>query len=172
MLGTKRPRGKRRDSREWALQLLFQLDVNPSRELDPVFAAFWREQAADAVARGYTETLVRGVREHLEEIDRRIVRFADNWAIRRMGVVDRNVIRMGLYELYYNNKVPPVVAINEAVDVAKYFSNTESGRFVNGILDRARKDIEANAVAAPDAPIEATAPTAKRAKRDDRSRRS
>ena len=66
----------------------------------------------------------------------------EHWTIRRMGVVERNVLRMALYELRFCKDVPSAVILNEAIDIAKYFSSTESGKFVNGILDRARKEIE------------------------------
>lgn len=132
----------RRDSREWALQLLFQLDLNSTDRLDPVFAAFWDDVAADPVSRRFAEGIVRGVRAQLKALDAHITRIAENWDVRRMGVVDRNVIRMGLYELEHHPEVPAAVAINEAVDIAKYFGSPDTGKFVNGILDRARKEFE------------------------------
>jgi N utilization substance protein B len=167
----------RRHAREWALQLLFQLDVAPppAGDLQPLFADFWlmqwhtqrekeaaaaggREAAAPGAAagdsaeeiaalvaprnlRGFTERLVRGVREHLAEIDARLTAYADNWPLHRMGGVDRNVLRIALYEMFLDDQTPPVVIINEAVDLAKFFSSSESGRFVNGILDRAARDV-------------------------------
>ena len=130
----------RRQAREWSFQLLFQLDLNPD-EFEKVFKQFWRERKADPPTRLFAEALVVGVREHLSEIDAKIKEYAHNWDIKRIGVVERNVIRMALYEMLYCNDVPPVVSINEAVDITKYFGNAESGKFVNGILDRARKDL-------------------------------
>ncbi len=132
----------RRICREWAVQLLFQLDLNPSDKLDEVFGLFWKGRRSDREARAFTEELVRGVREHATELDAYIAKIAEHWAIKRMGVIDRNVIRLATYEIRHRDDVPPVVSINEAVDIAKYFSSKESGKFVNGILDRARKDIE------------------------------
>jgi N utilization substance protein B len=123
------------------VQILFALDLNPG-ELDTVFRNFWVEHnKSDRKSRAFTETAVRGVVEHREEIDGRLKQHADNWDIRRMGVVERNVMRMAIYELLHCADIPAAVSINEAVDIAKYFSNTESGRFVNGILDRARKEL-------------------------------
>ena len=120
--------------------MLFQLDMNPG-EIDKAFKLFWRDKKADTKTRHFAEALVIGVREHLAEIDEKIKGYAVNWDIKRMGVVERNVMRMALYEMLHCPDVPPVVSINEAVDITKYFGNAESGKFVNGILDRARKDL-------------------------------
>jgi len=130
----------RRHAREWGFQILFQLDMNPG-ELPAVFKEFWRGRKTDGKTRCFAETLVVGVRDHLEEIDNKIKGYAQNWDIKRMGAVERNVMRMALYEMLYCDDVPPVVSINEAVDITKYFGTAESGKFVNGILDRARKDL-------------------------------
>lgn len=133
----------RRDAREWALQLVFSLDLNTRSELDSVFADFFESYPTDdAEARGFAEGLVRGVVRERKEIDAAIEGFAEHWRMARMGVVDRNVLRIAVYELMFCPEVPPPVVINEAIDIAKYFSNSESGRFVNGILDRARKEME------------------------------
>lgn len=131
----------RRAVREWTVQLLFQLDMNPGDMADK-FAYFWAEHEAPEKARGMAEETVKGVIEHKEEIDAMISRFAENWTILRMASVDRNVLRLGVYEMLYRHDIPPVVSINEAVDLAKYFNSGESGRFVNGILDRVRKEID------------------------------
>jgi len=132
----------RREARECAVQLLFQLDMNPSKDLDATFKAFWslNSRINDPRIRTFTETLVRGVRENIASIDSTIKKSAEHWDIKRMGVIDRNVMRMAIYEMLFCSDIPPAVSINEAVDIAKYFSCRESGRFVNGILDRIRKD--------------------------------
>jgi len=132
----------RREAREWAVQLLFQLDMNPAGDLGPVFHAFWAGQTPDTAAREFTEMLVRGVRENIDRIDQVLRDVAENWDIKRMGVLDRNVIRLGAYELLFTQDIPPAVTINEAVDIAKFFSSGESGRFVNGILDRIRHNMK------------------------------
>jgi len=131
----------RRDAREWAVQLLFGLDMNP-RDLGEVFGAFWHGRDADRKARRYAERIVQGVVAGKDECDKIIRECAENWDVWRMGVVERNVLRMAVYEMLYCPAVPPVVVINEAVDLAKYYSHSESGRFVNGILDRLRRDLE------------------------------
>lgn len=141
----------RRHAREWGFQILFQLDMNPN-ELPVVFKEFWKTKKTDPKTRAFAEALVTGVRGHLAEIDAKIKEYAQNWDIKRMGAVERNVMRMALYEMLFCDDVPPVVAINEAVDITKYFGNAESGKFVNGILDRARKDLTRSARGGAEAP--------------------
>ena len=130
----------RRDARECAVQILFMLDVNPV-EPDRAFRLFWPEKEIDATARAFAESIVRGVASHRAEIDGLIAEYAENWRLSRMAVVDRNVLRMAVYELMHRADIPPAVVINEAVDIVKYFNSRESGRFVNGILDRIRKEL-------------------------------
>jgi N utilization substance protein B len=117
------------------------MDLNPG-DLPVQFSDFWSEHNAPEKARSMVEDSVRGVLGHRDEIDTMITKYADNWAIDRMASVDRNILRLGVYEMLYRPDVPPVVSINEAVDLAKYFNSAESGRFVNGILDRIRKEID------------------------------
>ncbi len=133
----------RRDAREWALQIVFSLDLNTRSDLERVFDDFFVVQPVDDDStRGFAEALVRGVVRERKTIDEAIERYAEHWRMSRMGVVDRNVLRIAVYELMFCPDVPPAVVINEAIDIAKYFSHSESGRFVNGILDRARRDLE------------------------------
>jgi N utilization substance protein B len=131
----------RRDAREWVCQLLFQLDMNPDK-LENVFPPFWSERQADAKSREFAEAHVRGVREHLEEIDRWLRRFTEHWDMERIGRIEKNVMRMAIYEMLYCPEIPSVVSINEAVDIAKYFCTRESGKFVNGILDHIRQSVD------------------------------
>lgn len=102
---------------------------------------FWILQNVDQKSRPFAAELIRGVLDNLQDIDRRIQSYADNWDVKRLNAVDRNVIRLALFEMLFRPDIPPVVSINEAVDIAKRFSSNESGKFVNGILDRACKDI-------------------------------
>ncbi|MBR6021338.1 MAG: transcription antitermination factor NusB [Kiritimatiellae bacterium] len=160
--------GLRHDAREWALQFLFQSEFNQDASLDKAFQLFWQFQdewaaaspseaaasAADpadtsahaakgrAKARRFAEELARGVIAHHKEIDPLIEKYAANWEIDRMGIVDRNVMRIAVYEMLHRDDIPPVVSINEAVDLAKAFSSVESGKFVNGILDRIRMGLD------------------------------
>ena len=132
----------RRDAREWALQIVFSLDLNPKAELEWCIEDFFGENPTDDLKnRDFAEKLVRGVYAEQPTIDATIAKYAQHWRIARMAAVDRNVLRVALYELLFCPDVPPAVVINEAIDVAKYFSNTESGRFVNGILDRVRREL-------------------------------
>jgi transcription antitermination protein NusB len=129
----------RRDAREWALQVLFGLDLNPAVTPDQAIADFMTDKHGGKALQAFMGGIVNGVVAHRESIDAIIRECADHWDVGRMGVVERNVIRMGAYELLYMPETPAAVVINEAVDISKYFSRRESGRFVNGILDRIRK---------------------------------
>lgn len=131
----------RRQSREWAVQFLFQHDFNPEvveRALDD----FWREKKTDDKSRRFAEELIRGVLEHRPEIDAKLKQYAEHWDLARMNAVDRNVMRVAMFEMLFRRDIPPVVSINEAVDVARAFGTAESGKFVNGLLDCARKEID------------------------------
>lgn len=131
----------RHDARTFAVQFLFQRDFNQG-DLDPALADFWVERPCDDKVRQFTAELIRGVEDQRTDLDARLQRYAENWDVRRMGAVDRNIMRVALYEMLYRKDIPPVVSINEAVDLAKELSSEESGRFVNGILDRARRDLD------------------------------
>jgi transcription antitermination protein NusB len=133
--------GGRHEARQLAVQFLFQRDFNRG-DLETALQDFWQDKKAGPKARQFTEDLIRGVEQHMAEIDERITKYAEHWDLKRMGAVDRNVIRVGLYEMMFRRDIPPVVSINEAVEIAKELSGLESGRFANGILDRACKDID------------------------------
>jgi transcription antitermination factor NusB len=132
--------GRRRKARELALQLLYQLDVQGEGNPQPHLDDFWLRHPVDREAREFAESLVRGTKTHEAEIDELIARYAENWELDRMAVVDRNILRQGIFELRWTSGVPPKVAINEALEVAKKFSTHESSRFINGILDRIHKE--------------------------------
>jgi N utilization substance protein B len=132
--------GRRRKARELALQLLYQLDVQGEGNPQPHLDDFWLRHPVDPEAREFAESLVRGTKTHEAEIDQLIARYAENWELDRMAVVDRNILRQGIFELRWTREVPPKVAINEALEVAKKFSTHESSRFINGILDRIHKE--------------------------------
>ena len=123
------------------MQILFQWDFN-SGELDRALKDFWSDRKSSARERAFAESLARGAIEQRESVDATIRKYADNWDIRRMGAVDRNVMRIAVYEMLYRRDIPPVVSINEAVDIARDFSDDASAKFVNGILDRLRKDLD------------------------------
>ncbi len=136
----------RRASRECAVQLLFQLEFC-DEDSEKAFSAYWAEQEENShkKVRKFTEELVRGVLERREDVDAMITRCADNWSISRIARLDLSVLRLGVYEILFCEDIPAAVSINEAVDLAKYFSSRESGRFVNGVLDRVRKELDQGA---------------------------
>ncbi len=130
-------------ARELALQFLFQMDFQDEdyrSELDGVLAEALDGKSGAKEATAYAVRLVDGVIAHRREIDDLVHEAARNWDIERMAVVDRNALRIGCYELLYADDIPMKVAINEAIELAKKFSTEASGAFVNGILDRIRKD--------------------------------
>lgn len=157
--------GSRREARERAIQFLFQHDLNPPDRLEDALEQFWQSQrsaaiqAEDATAtwgepvelpppsteeaaiRLFADPLIRGAIEHRAEIDAAIEKHVRNWSLDRMAAVDRNVLRLAVYEMLHREDIPPVVSINEAVDLAKKFSTHDSGKFVNGILDKVKGEL-------------------------------
>ena len=157
--------GKRREARERAVQFLFQHDLNPPENLDRELNEFWDTQRAAAIAgekapatwgqkielppptaeeaetRLFADPLIRGVLEHRDALDEKIKGHAKNWELHRIAVVDRNIMRLAIYEMLFREDIPPIVSINEAVDIAKKFSTQDSGKFVNGILDKVRSEL-------------------------------
>jgi len=127
--------GIRRQGRESALQVLYQIDVT-HREVREALNLFWNNFSFDEEARSFCELLVWGVAERGEAINGLIEQHAEHWKMSRMTTIDRNILRMAVYELLYCDDIPPKVTINEAVDIGKKFGSEESGAFINGILDR------------------------------------
>ncbi len=132
--------GKRRDGREAAVQYLYHHDLNSGVNAGTT-DDFWELRPAKPNVREFASQLIAGVIAHASEIDERIARYAENYQLSRMLAVDRNILRLAVYEMNFANDVPPVVAINEAIEIAKKFGSEESGRFINGILDRAKRDV-------------------------------
>lgn len=133
--------GSRRQAREAAVQILYFRDINPHEELDSSLKRFWEGQSYDAETQAFAEVLARGTLENRSALDEQIKKVTENWDLDRIAAVDRNVLRLAIYEMIFRDDVPPVVSINEAIEIAKKFSTKESGKFVNGILDRIRKDL-------------------------------
>ncbi len=129
---------KRTKAREYALQLLYQVDLTHT-DAQHVLEEFWSHHIVPPEVKTFASRLVEGTTDHLEDIDRLIASHANNWDIPRMAVVDRNILRLGAYELLYLEDVPPKVCLNEAVELAKRFGDDESSKFVNGILDAIHK---------------------------------
>ncbi len=161
--------GMRREAREKAVQFLFQHDLNPPENLEEALNVFWESQrptvldaekkhsafdvapaqippptVAEATLRMFSEPLIRGVLDNLGEIDTAIKKVALNWDIARMAAVDRNILRLAVHEMLHRQDIPPVVSINEAVDIAKKFSTDDSGKFVNGLLDKIKGELLRN----------------------------
>ena len=157
--------GQRREARERAVQFLFQYDINPTENLEAALSQFWTSQRSASLAEDkaaatwgqkvelppptveesalqlFAEPLIRGTLEHRAALDELIKKHAQNWDLHRMAVVDRNVLRLAIFEMLYRDDIPPVVSINEAVDIAKKFSTQDSGKFVNGLLDKVKSEL-------------------------------
>jgi transcription antitermination protein NusB len=131
--------GTRRQAREFALQILYQLDIG-KEPLPETLAAFWESNPCVGDTHTFANKLVKGTIENLPKIDELIAKYTENWDISRMASIDRNIIRSSTYEILFSPDVPLNVVINEAVELAKKFSTSESSKFVNGVLDKIRKE--------------------------------
>ena len=126
--------GSRHHARERALQILFQYDIHGKAGL--WLDLFWTENEATDEVKDFAERLVAGVLEKKKELDALIGKYATNWKVSRMPIVDRNILRAGVYELLWMDDVPAKVTVNEAIELAKSFGDDEASKFVNGILDQ------------------------------------
>jgi transcription antitermination factor NusB len=136
---------KRRRSREYALQILFQLDLTGNKLSNEVFDEFWENNKEDDEVKKFTYDIVSSTLENLETIDRTIQKAAEHWIIKRMAAIDRNILRAATYELLYRSDIPSSVAINEALEVAKKYSTEDSAPFINGILDKISTEVLSDA---------------------------
>jgi N utilization substance protein B len=132
--------GKRRRAREAAIQYHFWRDLQHGTSPEKI-DDFFELCPVKPTVREFAQPLIEGMVAHLAEIDERIRRYSENFDFNRIAAVDRNILRLAIYEMLYRDDIPPVVSINEAIELAKTFGGAESGRFVNGILDRVRKDL-------------------------------
>jgi len=131
----------RRLARQLALQLLFQQEFQAKHVAWE--EEFWEaHQSASANVRTFATRILHGVKEHQSDIDQLIQKFAVDWSVSRMPVVDRNILRCAIYELLWEPDIPAVVTINEAIELAKRFADDEAQRFINGILDHILRDEE------------------------------
>jgi len=126
--------GARRKARELALQMLYQHDLSGNPP-DMILTTFEDLQKSKPNTREFATRIFKGTVDHLPEIDAMIVQQADNWRIERMAVVDRNIIRMSIYEFLHEEDTPKLVIIDEAIEIAKKFGTQKSSQFINGILD-------------------------------------
>ena len=136
---------RRSRAREVALQLLFGQDHNAQQQRAEI-ERFVRERLREPALREFCLSLYDGVLAHAADIDQRISAAAENWRLQRMATVDRNVLRMGAYELLHRPETPPAAVLDEAIELARRFGTADSPAFVNGVLDRLRL------LAAPAAP--------------------
>ena len=130
--------GKRRKGRELALKLLFQLNFN-NDDLPEILENFWLEHPCAPATQEFADKLVKGTLENLRLIDRLLDEHAQHWRLERMAVIDRNILRFATYELLFLDDIPAKVTINEALEIAKRYSSRDSGKFINGILDKIAK---------------------------------
>ncbi len=132
--------GIRRKAREEALRILFQYDATGD-PIDEILNYYWKNISSvkNNEIKEYAETIVRGTIEHLQEIDSKIKEVSKNWRIERMFMVDRNILRLAIFELIHRKDIPPAVAINEAIEISKIYGTEKSPKFINGILDSIRK---------------------------------
>ena len=135
---------KRTKAREYVLQMLYQVDITQGnwQEVLENFCASSDRQDLSGELKDFSSGLLSGVLDHLQEIDKKISKYAANWQLERMAFVDRNIMRLGCFELLFRADIPPKVAINEAVELAKKYSGLESGEFVNAILDQIKIEKE------------------------------
>lgn len=157
--------GVRREARERAVQFLFQCEQNLPEDLDLALEEFWRiirlieydkkndkptfgkpvelppPTVEEMAVRSFADQLIRGVLQHREACDETIKKYLKNWDFNRITLIDRNILRLAVYEMLFREDIPPVVSINEAVDIAKKYSTEDSGKFVNGILDKVKADV-------------------------------
>lgn len=127
---------KRRRAREYALQLLFQLELSDAELTADVWNDFWEGIDESEDVKEFALSIVKSTKDHILEIDETIKKTAEHWSLERMAVIDRNILRAATYELMYRNDIPPSVAINEAIEIAKKYSTHDSASFINGILDK------------------------------------
>ena len=132
----------RRANRMAAIQFLYQWEANKPDELLDSVGTFFSNQEENRDYYIFGESLVLGAIENISEIDEAISKQAKNWKFDRIAKVDLAVLRLALYELLFRDDIPPIVSINEAIDLGKTFSNLESKRFINGILDEVKKSIQ------------------------------
>ena len=126
---------KRSQGREAALQILYQIDITKG-DTEESLVDFWENFPAEESVCVFTNELVRGITEHIGQIDEVIAGAAENWQIHRMATIDRNILRLACVELLFREDIPPKVSINEGIELAKRFGDVDSGKFVNGVLDK------------------------------------
>lgn len=131
--------GARRKAREYALQALYLVDIT-SLTMEKALRGVMKADEIEEKTKEFATTLATQAHAHRQELDATIVKYTENWEMSRMAVLDRNLLRLGAYELMYQPETPISVIINEAVEIAKDFSTEDSGKFINGILDQIKRE--------------------------------
>jgi N utilization substance protein B len=134
-------RSQRRENRMSTIQFLYQWESNKPDILADDICQFFEHQEEERAYYAFAEELSIGTIEHIEEIDKHIKEHANNWTFDRIAKVDLAILRLAIYELLFRTDIPPIVSINEAIDLSKVFSTPDSKRFVNGILDKMKGKI-------------------------------
>jgi transcription antitermination protein NusB len=129
--------GKRRRAREVALSILYQLEFRPEKS-EEVMGTFWADHRSPQEVGTYARELVEGILADREQIDSLIARYTEHWHFSRIALVERNILRVATYEFIFRKEIPEKVILNEAIEIAKQYGSEDSGRFVNGILDKIR----------------------------------
>ncbi len=132
--------GRRRKAREETLRILFRLEFE-NTHLEKTLIQYWENRKTSEEIKEYSTWLVNGIISHQEKIDNIIQRVSEHWRISRMALIDRNILRMAVFELLYEENIAPPIVINEAIEIAKKYSGDQAATFVNGILDAIRKKL-------------------------------
>ena len=130
---------KRTQAREIALKILYQIDIVGDEPTKTIEDFFYYNDEFEKDIKDFSQELILGTRENLKSIDNKISQFAANWELNRMAIIDRNILRLGCFELMFKPDIPAKVTINEAIELAKKFGGIDSGKFVNGIIDKINK---------------------------------
>ncbi len=133
--------GRRRKAREETLRILYRLEFD-DKPLEETLSQYWESKKTDQATREYSIWLVNGIHSHHKKIDTIIQNASEHWRLSRMALIDRNILRMAVFELLYEENIEPAVVINEAIEIAKVYSGDEAATFVNGVLDAIRKNLK------------------------------
>ena len=133
--------GKRRRAREEALKIIYQYDLS-REDIEEILQSYWSHNSLSGDIVSFADEIVKGTVEHMKEIDQTIEKHAENWSLERIGMVEKAVLRIAIYELIYRDDIPPKVSINEAIEIERKFGSEDSTSFINGILDKVKRDME------------------------------
>lgn len=137
-----RSNSQRRESRVAAIQFLYSWSINPPAELEPALHEFFSDKEHPRDYYAFGEQLIHGALEKMPEVDAKIRSLAENWDFERIAKIDLAILRLAIFEMLFRKDIPPVVSINEAIDLSKLFSNADAKRFINGILDRLKDKLD------------------------------